>query len=485
MYLGFDLGTSSMKAVVIDHSQNFCATAEVELTVSYTNGSWSEQHPRQWEAALSQVCLKLATQVPIDQIQRIGLTGQMHGATCLDKRGQVLRSCILWNDGRAGDECDELNAAGARFLDRSSNIAVPGFTAPKLMWLKAHEPRVFNEIATVLLPKDYLRFVLTGEFATDASDASGTLWLNPQSRQWDDGLIALSGANSDWLPDIFEGPEETGVVTARASKRFGLPCVLVVAGGGDNACAALALGISDAGQSFISLGSSGVFFTVSEAHRACPEKTVHAFAHALPNRWHQMTVTLSAASSLSWLSSIVGQSVEDLVHSLSTSKKIETEVQFLPYLNGERSPHNDRNVRGVFTNLSASTTTEDLCLAVMEGVSFSFCDGLEALEHAGPKIHSALSIGGGARSKYWLQIFANALNVIIETSENSMVGPSLGAARLALPDQDSAYLLEEVTTRFNPIEERADYYNSKLYAYRYIYQALKHLPAAMVKGHAQ
>ena len=484
MYLGIDLGTSSLKAVVIGCSQNICAAAEVELTVNYTDGNWSEQHPRQWEAALSQVCFELATQVQIYQIQRIDLTGHMHGATCLDKRGQVLRPCILWNDGRAGGECDELNAIGARSFDRSSNIAVPGFTAPKLMWLKAHKPDVFNEIAMVLLPKDYLRFVLKGEFATDASDASETLWLNPQSGQWDDALIALSGANSDWLPDIFEGSEETGVVTARASKRFGLPCVSVVTGGGDNACAALALEISDAGQSFIGLGTSGVFFTVSDAHRACPEKTVHAFVHAPPNRGHQMTVTLSAATSLFWLSSIVGQSVEDLVHSLSTSKKTETEVQFLPYLNGERSPHNDRNVRGIFTNLSVSKTTEDLCLEVMEGVSFSFCDGLEALEYAGPKIQSVLSIGGGARSKYWLQIFANALNVVIETSANSMVGPNLGAARLALPHQDSAYLLERVTNRFIPIEERSDYYNSKLDAYRYIYQALKHLPPAMVKGYA-
>ena len=484
MYLGIDLGTSSLKAVVIDHSQNVLATAEVELTVSYSNANWSEQHPSQWEVALGKACSQLAIQTKIDQIQRIGLTGQMHGATCLDKRGQVLRPCILWNDGRAGDECDELNAAGPRFLDRSSNMAMPGFTSPKLMWLKAHEPDVFNEITTVLLPKDYLRFILTREFATDVSDASGTLWLNPRTRQWDDELIALSGANSDWLPDIFEGPEETGVVTASASERFGLPCIPVVAGGGDNACAALALGISDAGQSFISLGTSGVFFTVSEAHRACPGKTVHAFAHALPNRWHQMTVTLIAASSLSWLPSIVGQSVDDLLNSLSFLKKTETEVQFLPYLNGERSPHNDRNIRGMFTNLSASPTAEGLFLEVMEGVSFSFCDGLEALEHAGIKIQSALSIGGGERSKYWLQIFANALNVVIERLENSKVGPSLGAARLALPNQDGAYPLEHVTNRFIPTQERSDYYKSNLDAYRYIYQALKHLPSATVKGYA-
>ena len=483
MYLGIDLGTSSLKAVVIDHSQNVLATAEVELTVSYSNANWSEQHPSQWEVALGKACSQLAIQTKIDQIQRIGLTGQMHGATCLDKRGQVLRPCILWNDGRAGDECDELNAAGPRFLDRSSNIAMPGFTSPKLMWLKAHEPDVFNEITTVLLPKDYLRFILTREFATDVSDASGTLWLNPRTRQWDDELIALSGANSDWLPDIFEGPEETGVVTASASERFGLPCIPVVAGGGDNACAALALGISDAGQSFISLGTSGVFFTVSEAHRACPGKTVHAFAHALPNRWHQMTVTLSAASSLSWLSSVVGQSVETLVNSLASSKKTETNVQFLPYLNGERSPHNDSNVRGMFINLSATTTTEDLCLAVMEGVSFSFCDGLDALEYTGAKIRSVLSVGGGTRSKYWLQIFANALNIVIETSETSVVGPSFGAARLSLSDQDNAYPPERVTDRLIPDKERSDYYNSKLDSYRYIYQALKHLPTAKIKGY--
>jgi xylulokinase len=301
------------------------------------------------------------------------------------------------------------------------------------------------------------------------------LWMNPRTRQWDDALIELTTVNREWLPDVIEGPEETGMVTLEATRKFGLPRVPVVAGGGDNACGALALGISNPGQTFISLGTSGVFFTVSDSHQACPEKTVHAFAHALPNTWHQMTVTLSAAHSLNWLSSITGQSVADMVNRVSVSKQTETEAQFLPYLNGERSPHNDPDARGVFLNLSSATTVDDLCLAVMEGVTFSFCDGLAALRDAGSSIRSSLSIGGGTRSKYWLQMMANALEITVETSDSSIIGPCLGAARLAMTDQNTAYPDEQITDRLQPMAARTDYFQSKLANYRQSYLALRQI----------
>ena len=475
MFLGIDLGTSSLKAVVIDWSHQVRATAEVLLDVSHPQTHWAEQDPVQWEQALFSVCADLSSQIQLQQIERIGLTGQMHGATCLDAKGRVLRPCILWNDGRSGNECQMLNRMGSEFTAHSGNLAMPGFTAPKLMWVKQHEPETYQQIHHVLLPKDYLRFVLTHEFYTDPSDASGTLWMNPQTRQWDDALIDITGANRKWLPKVVEGPEETGVVSLDASRKYGLPRVPVVAGGGDNACGALALGISSPGQTFISLGTSGVFFTVRDSHQACPEQTVHAFAHALPDTWHQMTVTLSAAHSLNWLSSITGQSVADMVNRVSVSNQTETDVQFLPYLNGERSPHNDPDARGVFFNLSSATTVDDLCLAVMEGVSFSFCDGLSALRDAGATIQSTLSIGGGTRSKYWLQMMANALEISVETSDSSIVGPSLGAARLAMTDQNAAYPNEQITDCLGPVTARADYFQSKLTNYRQAYLALRQM----------
>ena len=475
MFLGIDLGTSSLKAVVIDSQHQVRATAEANLTVSTPRANWSEQDPVHWENALASVCADLSSQIQLQQVERIGLTGQMHGATCLDAKGRVLRPCILWNDGRSSDECNKLNRLGDDFIRHSGNLAMPGFTAPKLMWIKQHEAAIYRQIRHVLLPKDYLRFVLTNELSTDPSDASGTLWMNPRTRQWDDALIELTTVNREWLPDVIEGPEETGMVTLEASRKFGLPRVPVVAGGGDNACGALALGISNPGQTFISLGTSGVFFTVSDSHQACPEKTVHAFAHALPNTWHQMTVTLSAAHSLNWLSSITGQSVADMVNRVSVSKQTETEAQFLPYLNGERSPHNDPDARGVFLNLSSATTVDDLCLAVMEGVTFSFCDGLAALRDAGSSIHSSLSIGGGTRSKYWLQMMANALEITVETSDSSIIGPCLGAARLAMTDQNTAYPDEQITDRLQPMAARTDYFQSKLANYRQSYLALRQI----------
>lgn len=482
MYLGVDLGTSSLKATVIDDSHQVRAAAEVALQVIHSGDHQKEQDPRQWEAALEHACSQLAVQIPLNQIERVGLTGQMHGATCVDESGRVLRPCILWNDGRSYAECEQLNQLGTTFTDRSGNLAMPGFTAPKLMWLRAHEPEIYHKIRKVLLPKDYLRLVLTGDYATDPSDASGTLWLNPETRQWDAALMEMTGADPDWMPSIMEGPEESGQISAQASKRFGLPRARVVSGGGDNACGALALGMTKPNQAFISIGTSGVFFVVSDRHQACPSQTVHAFAHALPNTWHQMTVTLSAAHALAWLSDVLGQSVDGLVHRVSVSHRTETDVLFLPYLNGERSPHNDPEIRGSFLHVSATTTAEDLCLAVMEGVAFSFCDGLSALRHANASIQSALSIGGGAQSKYWLQIFANALEIPVETSEASSIGPSLGAARLAMHDQDLAYPMEHITDRLIPNSTRQDYYQSKLAGYRQAYAAIRNIPRSSLKG---
>lgn len=470
MYLGIDIGTSSIKAVVISDENEILAVADSPLKVSHPDKNFSEQNPADWLKALRKTISVIHSKLNLHQIKRIGLTGQMHGATCLDKNSKLIRPCILWNDGRAIKESNDLNSLGDRFTKLSGNIAMPGFTAPKILWMKNNEPDNFSRIDKVLLPKDYLRYVLTSEFATDSSDASGTLWLNPETRKWDNELIKITGINESWLPEVFEGPDETGMVSSSASKEFGLPRVPVVAGGGDNACASLALGIYKPRESFISLGTSGVLFYVSEEHQSNPDKTVHAFTHALPNTWHQMTVTLSAAESLSWLSRVLSVKIDDLLKNLLSSKKRNTEVIFLPYLDGERSPHNDPNARGLFLNLSSSTVQEDLTLAVLEGVAYSFNDGKDALQESGASFKEILSIGGGSKSEMWLQIISDSLNSVIQKSDSSLIGPSLGAARLAMPFSESNFISEPVNKVFEPDQEQHSYHADKLSKYREAYK---------------
>lgn len=469
MYLGLDLGTSSLKAVVVDESHRTRATAVAELTVQTPGPNASEQDPASWVSALHRVMGTLATEIDTRGIRAIGLSGQMHGSVHFDKQGQVLRPCMLWNDGRAGAQCDALMSLGDAWLERSGNLAMPGFTAPKVMWVRAHEPAVFNQTAHILLPKDYLRFYLTGELATDPSDASGTLWLNPRTRDWDDVLLEASDVRRDQLPRVCEGPVETGRVKSSLAAELGIESVPVVAGGGDNACGALGLGLSDPGEGFVSLGTSGVLFAVSDRHRPCPEQTVHAFAHAVPNTWHQMTVTLSAAHSLSWLAGVLGRPVHALLEGLTRSGKVTTPVVFLPYLNGERSPHNNPDARGLFFGLSSATDANDMVLAVLEGVALSLRDGSAALGQAGTAIDRLMAIGGGSRSQQWLQIIANALGLAIHPLTGVDQGAALGAARLAMPDQSAAYPKSATADPLTPDVSTGDYFDQKWATYRALY----------------
>lgn len=258
MFLGLDLGTSSLKASLINADHKTLATAEVALWVNRPYTNWSEQDPREWIDALHKVFADLSAQADLSAVERIGLSGQMHGATLLDSNGAILRPCILWNDGRSQKQCEELMAHGDAFITRAGNIAMPGFTAPKLLWVKEHEPEIFKQIATVLLPKDYLRYYLTGARISDPSDSCGTLWMNPETRAWDSTLLAMGGMAIEQMPDIKEGPDITGVVKSDVANQLGIGEIEVVAGGGDNACGALGLGVSQPGESFISLGTSGV-----------------------------------------------------------------------------------------------------------------------------------------------------------------------------------------------------------------------------------
>ncbi|QGG79903.1 xylulokinase [Litorivicinus lipolyticus] len=475
MYLGLDLGTSGLKGVVIGDDHQIVASAVAELTVQRPGANASEQDPASWVAAIHQVMDQLKHRLDLKAIARIGLSGQMHGSVHLDASGRVLRPCMLWNDGRAVSQCQALMASGDDWLAHSGNLAMPGFTAPKVMWVREHEPAVFDQTAHILLPKDYLRYYLTGELATDPSDASGTLWLNPGTRAWDDLLLARAGVRREQLPQVLEGPDESGRVKAEVAAALGIQPIPVVAGGGDNACGALGLGMSESNQGFVSLGTSGVLFAVSDRHRPCPSQTVHAFAHAIPKTWHQMTVTLSAAQSLSWLASLVNRTVPDLLGALVASGKQRTPVVFLPYLNGERSPHNNPDARGLFFNLSSATDSLDMTLAVLEGVAFSMRDGQAALATAGSQIDQLTAIGGGSRSALWLQIIANVLGVDVHPLAGADQGAAVGAARLAMPDQAQAYPKAVTSAPKYPDAAARGYVDDKYRAYRALYPVCSQL----------
>ncbi|MCH8529545.1 MAG: xylulokinase [Saccharospirillum sp.] len=478
MYLGLDLGTSSLKAVLIDAQGHVLCSASVPLTTQQPRPLWSEQHTAPWWQALLTAVADLTQRHDLQQLKAIGLSGHMHGAVLLDSNYKVLRPCILWNDGRSSAECAELEAALPDVRERSGNLAMPGFTAPKLLWVKHHEPDLFAQVSTVLLPKDYLRLLLTGTLVSEMSDAAGTLWLNPALRDWDDQLLAASGLNRAQMPTLIEGSQSSGTLTAEAAKALGLPRVPVAGGAGDNAAGAIGVGVTEPGQGFISLGTSGVYFAVSAAHHAEPEQTVHAFCHCLPKRWHQMSVTLGAASSLEWFSGITGQSVSVLLQELDDSGLTETEVTFLPYLSGERTPHNNPYLTGQFFGLTHRSGRPAMTLAILEGVAFSMADGEDALTAAGTALNDISLIGGGARSSRWRQLLADVLRRPLHFREGGEVGPGLGAARLAalMVEGDSAEQIARlcppppIIESHTPDPERANYFQQQLARYRALYQ---------------
>lgn len=491
MYLGLDLGTSGLKGVVIDDSGNVMAQESAELSVSTPHPMWSEQDPLSWWQACVEVIELLQQRLDLSKLKAIGVSGQMHGATLLDAQGNVLRPCMLWNDGRSQAQCETLMAQCPELVERSGNLVMPGFTAPKVQWVRENEANIFAQIDRVLLPKDYLVYRLTGVFSTDCSDAAGTLWLNPKTRQWDDVLLAATGLTQQNMPTVFEGSDVIGCLSAEVAEQLKLPVISVVAGGGDNAVGAVGMGITRPGQGLLSLGTSGVYFAVSESHKANPENTVHAFCHALPNRWHQMGVTLSAANSLSWLAKTADLSVQALLEALEHSEKTQTSVIFLPYLSGERTPHNDPYAQGQFVGLNNSTTLDDMTLAVLEGVAFSLLDCQNALASAGSEVADLSLIGGGARSAFWRQLLSNVLTKRLVYRDGGEVGPGLGAARLALlGDKQQAggeieSLIEQychlpdVLDSHEPDATQADYYQKKYTLYQAFFNATAPLNKAL------
>jgi xylulokinase len=438
MFLGIDLGTSEVKLLLLDETGGIVGTAGSALTLSSPQPRWSEQRPADWwqatQAAVEQ--LRAAHPMAFAAVRAIGLSGQMHGAVLLDDSDAILRPAILWNDGRSHAECAALTAAAPRLHDIAGNLAMPGFTAPKLLWVRAHEPEVFARIASVLLPKDWLRLQLTGEKVSDPSDAAGTLWLDVARRDWSDELLAACGLSRAQMPRLVESNCPSGVLKPELARAWGLGAEVIVAGGaGDNAASAIGIGATQPGDGFISLGTSGVLFVVNDRFAPNPASAVHAFCHAFPDRWHQMSVMLSAASCLRWFCQLVGSDEATLLAELarddSAVNRAATAPLFLPYLAGERTPHNDPFAPGVFHGLTMQTTRADCTYAVLEGVAFGLADGLDALRAAGTQVHQLSLVGGGSRSHAWAQLIADTLRVDIALHTGSEAGGALGAARLA------------------------------------------------------
>jgi len=431
MFMGIDIGTSGVKAVVTASDGRVLSQCSAALSVSRPQELWSEQAPDDWVDATHRAVLGLDADLR-RAVAAIGLAGQMHGATLLGADDRPLRPAILWNDGRSHAQCAALEAAEPQSRAITGNIAMPGFTAPKLLWVRDHEPEVFAATKTVLLPKDYVRLALTGEKASDMSDAAGTLWVDVARRTWSEAMLAATGLTLDHMPRLYEGPQITGHLRAEVAAQWGMEAVPVVAGAGDNAAGALGVGVTGEGQGMLSLGTSGVICVAGDAFRPNPARAVHAFCHALPGVWHQMSVHLSAASCIDWAASAcqVPGPAEFFALAESTGPCAGPEL-FLPYLSGERTPHNDPHLRAGFVGLSHETTTARLAAAVLEGVAFAHADGIDALREAGTHIEELAVIGGGSRSLYWGHILASVLGVRLLYLEGGEVGPALGAARLA------------------------------------------------------
>ena len=435
MYLGLDFGTSSVKGVLIDDKQKLIASASSPLKVSRPHPGWSEQNPEDWWKAANAVvkALRKAKPKAVAAVKGIGMSGQQHGATLLDANGKVLRPCILWNDARSFEECDDILRDGPDAKEITGNIPLAGFTAPKLLWVRKHEPRIFEHVAKVLLPKDYIRFRMTGTYGSDMSDSAGTYWLDVAKRDWSDAMLKATHMRRDQMPELFEGTAVTGRITDKLAKEWGMPLKPVVAGGGgDNASSAVGLGAVNDGDAILSLGTSGVMFVSNAKFSPNTARAIHAFCHAVPNTWHQMGVFLSATDSIEWLARLLKTPVPKLTGALGNKLAGPSPVLLMPYFSGERTPVADAQIRAAFLGIGADTGAKELTHAVLDGVAFAFRDSLEALRQGGAKVSSLTAVGGGTKSEIWLKIIATALNVPISLPAAGEVGGAFGGARMGM-----------------------------------------------------
>lgn len=477
MYLGIDIGTSSVKAVLMDGAGGVVDTASADLPISRPRPLWSEQKPADWWTATNMAVAGLSVKHR-HGVKAIGLSGQMHGATLLDKALNPLRPAILWNDGRSLAEASALQEKEPDFVGKGGNLVMPGFTAPKLEWVRRHEPEIFAKVAKVLLPKDYVRLRMTGELASDMSDSAGTLWMDVANRKWHEPLLEACGLSVDHMPSLHEGVEETGILRQEAAEAWGMDRVPVVAGGGDNAAGAVGAGIVDEGDALLSLGTSGVIFVAGSTFRSNPQSAAHAFCHALPGRWHLMSVMLSAASCVDWACQATGTpSAEQMIRLAEQDAGLACKEVFLPYLSGERTPHNNPYASGVLFGLDHDSSKGRIAQAVLEGVAFGMADGFDALLDSGIDVHSISVIGGGSQSAYWGRILAAVLERPLVYRDGAATGPALGAARLARYSQlkgsfDEAFAAPRAINVIEPHDPDIDRLQEKRVTFTRLYQAL-------------
>ena len=481
VHVGLDVGTGGARAVAVDESGGVVAEASSEYPLASPRPGWTEQDPADWWEGAREALGRVAAEAE-GEIAGIGLTGQMHGSVFLDSSDAVIRPALLWNDQRTGPQCDEITrtVGEERLISIAGNPALTGFQAPKVVWLRDEEPGNFGRVARVLLPKDYVRLMLTGEYATDASDAAGTLLLDVRARDWSEEILVALEIPAGWMPKVYEGPENTGALKASVAEELGLPAgIPVAAGGGDNAAAAVGTGIVGPGLVNSSVGTSGVLFAHARDFNPDPSGRLHAFCHAVPGAYHLMGVTLSAGGSLSWWRETVGGDYDELVEAASEVPPGSEGLVFLPYLSGERTPHLDPRARGAFFGLTARHGTAHMTRAVMEGVVFSLRDSLEIMRGLGVPVEDVRATGGGARSALWRGLQADVYATPVRRTVADE-GPAYGAALLAgvasgvyagVDEASSVVELREEVTEPDP--ERVKVYEEHYEVYRSLYPATK------------
>jgi len=481
-FLGIDLGTSAAKVVVVDEQQAVRASVEVPLAIRHPAPLASEQDCNSWWLAVASALDRIAATAPdaMAEVAAIGLSGQMHATVLLDAADRPIRPAMLWNDGRAHAEADELKRLGPELAAELGVPALAGFTAPKLLWLARHEPDSLARTRSLLLPKDLIRLYLTGERATDPSDAAGTWLLDEARRTWSPRAIAAIGLDPALLPRLVEGSARSGTVRPEIARRFGLrPGVIVAGGGGDTMVGGVGIGAVEDGQAFVGLSTSAQLFVAADAHRPAPERMVHAFCHAIPGRWCQMAALLNGAGVLAAVGHLLGDTpLPDLLAEVEAQYAGPSRLLVLPYLSGERTPYDDPYARGVVFGLGSDTTRAELLQAALEGVAFSLVDGRDALAVAGVTVTSAGVIGGGARSRFWTQLIANALGIELRRFAGGERGPAFGAARLARlalgSDAPEIVLAEPpVTDVVQPDAALTEAYQPRIAAFRRLYQAVR------------
>lgn len=482
-YIGIDLGTSAVKLLLMEEDGTVCGIVSREYPISFPHPGWSEQDPQDWFVQAMEGLKELTRDIDRSEIAGIGLGGQMHGLVTLDSQDRVLRPAILWNDGRTGRETDYLNQVigTEKLSEYTANIAFAGFTAPKLLWMEKNEPEKFEQIEKIMLPKDYLVYRLTGVFSTDVSDASGMLLLDVKNRCWSEEMLKICHVRKEQLPVLYESWEAVGVLRPEIAGELGFPSdVKVVAGAGDNAAAAVGTGTVGDGQCNLSLGTSGTIFISSRKFRADENNALHSFDHA-DGSYHLMGCMLSAASCNKWWSEEILGTKDFEKEQSGITKLGENQVFFLPYLMGERSPHNNPDARGVFFGMSMDTTREDLTQAVLEGVAFGLRDSLEVARSLGIEIQRTKICGGGAKSPLWRKVIANVLNVKVDILEHEE-GPAMGGAMLAAvgcgayPDVETiGKRLVKVVDTIEPEAELAARYEERYQKFKRLYPAMKDL----------